>query len=293
MRHPALALDAELQRASSTSPTHRTRKTRNDNDNTKSSPVSVLTDASSASSGSPLTSGWLTPNHHQSTFTATVTTTVTKRVRFGGVHERVITQKPPSKSERKNLWYTAKEIRTIRTEICALNMSCGGSAAAAGRAPPAHLSEAAFDEIGNTWRGLEHVRQGALMLKLEHRRNFVQAFLYFSHELGVRDPGALSVFSSTNSKVDRQRAVQLATQDAMEACKIYYAFLKSEKLLQQERARAKAIAAAEQETRSAESGGGGSSKLWRRERRPGKSTPRHSDKRPFKTHVRNLTSLSL
>jgi hypothetical protein len=144
-----------------------------------------------------------------------------KMVRFDShVTEWIYRQKSPSKSERKLLWYSAKEIRATRTKICALNLSASTGKGAA-------LME--DFALRDSWRGLEHVRQGSLLLKLEHRQNFVKAFLYFHIELGVYDADALGVFSSTNSQLDRQRALDFGTQDAVDACKIYYDFLKSSK----------------------------------------------------------------
>ena len=318
--HLVLALDAELNRltAAPITSTKMTTPKKYSSRDASSSPVSVSTDVtawtdSSSSDGSvssidgPL-SFLQTPDHNKS---APIQKTK-KRVHFGVVRTRVIQQKPPTKAEKKNLWYNAKDVRTARTEIYALNIACGEMMADKRRhqqrtrdahpdsnAPaPLHplVIKAGFDEIHNTWRGLEHVRQGALMLKLEHRRNFVQAFLYFTHDLGVSDPGALSVFSSTNSKVDRQRAVRLAARDAMEACQIYYHLLKTENLLKeykddcaQMRRKPTTLPGVDHSAQQPY----GESKLWRRGRLPGTSTPRHtSDKRPFKAHLRDLTSHS-
>lgn len=312
-QHLALALDAELNRLTS-APIAKTTTPKK-----HSSPLSVLTDVTACTDSSASSVGSVSSIDGPPSFLRTPDNVKSapnqateKRVHFGVVRTRVIAQKPPTKAEKKNLWYNAKDVRTARTEIYALNIACGEMADEqryqqqqrkqdtqfennTKAAPHPLVVQAGFDEIHNTWRGLEHVRQGALMLKLEHRRNFVQAFLYFTHELGVSDPGALSVFSSTNSKVDRQRAVRLATRDAAEACQIYYHLLKSENLLQEhkndcaQRRRKAFISGADHPSDQQHA----ESKLWRRERRPGKSTPRHtSDKRPFKTQLRNLTSHS-
>lgn len=197
----------------------------------------------------------------------------TKRVRFGKVITRTYRQRTPTKAERKALWYSGREIRDMRTEICALNMS------AAAMDPHKRSQLAQAYESSDTWRGLEHVRDGSLLKKVEHRRNFVQAFLYFSQELGVSDPSALAVFSSTNSKNDRLRAIELAKQDAMDACQIYYSFLT------QENASREAQAAEEDGKRQNQTTPKG-----RRQRRQSRSTPRHhSEKKPLQAQVFNLT----
>lgn len=142
-----------------------------------------------------------------------------KQVRFGKIHKRTYQERTKSKSERKNLWYSGRDIRDMRTEICALNMSV------AAMAPDKRSLLIEAYESKESWRGLEHVKDGTLIQKVEHRRDFSQAFLYFSKELGISDPEALAVFSATNSKEDRARAVELAKQDATEACQIYYSLL--------------------------------------------------------------------
>lgn len=162
----------------------------------------------------------------------------------------------------------------MRTEICALNMS------AAALEPHRRSLLAEAYERNDTWRGLEHVREGSLLKKVEHRRNFVQAFLYFSKDLGVSDASALAVFSSTNSKNDRVRAMHLAKQDAKDACQIYYSFLTSEN-------ESREVQAARDDIK-------GSSKhstpKARRQRRQSRSTPRHNaEKKPLQAQVLNLT----
>ena len=126
-----------------------------------------------------------------------------------------------SKSDRKKLWYSRKEIRSTRAHICALNMATGAAAPRTGRS---HALVRSF-EATETWRGLEHVREGGLLLKSDRRSRFVKSFLFFHKDLGVTDAIALGVFAANKSQEDRQKALALGTQDALEACQIYYAFM--------------------------------------------------------------------
>jgi len=214
-----------------------------------------------------------------------------RRVHFGGVQEHRTAQKYPSKSEQKRLWYSSKEFKAIRTEIYALNISCGGlpsgtATDAASIVDPHKISllTAAFEKV-DTWRGLEHVRQGKLMNKLENRSHVVRSFLYFYRELGVCDPNALQVFSSAKTKADRHKAISLGSEDALEASKIYGDFLKSETIVREQTA----IATERDIFPCVGSGSNYSGKLWRREGRPGRKTSWSKEKLPIKIRVRNLT----
>lgn len=348
-QHRVQAVDADLSMVAT--PSHRINKANtvvvNNSSNSKSeqqqcnrnklsaSPVSVVTDLQESSSLhnaaalSPIAIRATPTIHHHDVKLQQ------RRVHFGGVYQRFCHhQKPRS---RKQLWYTSKEIRAFRVEIYALNLSCGGSIGAV----TSNKKGASYNssnikgqallvqkfEATDSWRGLEHVKVGQLMQKLEHRQKFVRSCLAFaaaassssSHNINEQQPlmimgrrsrtidhsEALAAFASQESRLDRERAIHLATQDALEACQDYYTFFKSEKEEQQYAAKGSADSVesdSQSTTSSTKTTTGGSyssssigSKLWGRERRREKSSPRHTkDKHPFKTQIiRNLTKLHL
>lgn len=196
-----------------------------------------------------------------------------RKIRFGTIHKRTYFHPKPSREEKGALWYSRREIKDMRTAIFALNMSC------ASLDPRGRAGLAEVYAQSDSWRGLEHVREGSLLRKVQHRKDFVKAFLYFSRELGVSNPNALAVFSSTNSKVDGAKAAEFAKQDALEACRIYYEFL----TLEQHTPEAKA---AELDGKRQKQ----STPKGRRQRRQSQSTPRHNaEKKPLQPQVLNLT----
>lgn len=197
----------------------------------------------------------------------------TRKIRFGSIHKRTYFQPKPSREEKSALWYSGKEIKDMRTAIFALNMSC------ASLNPRGRAGLVEVYAQSDSWRGLEHVREGSLLRKVRHRKDFSKAFLYFSRELGVSNPNALAVFSSTNSKVDAVKATEVAKEDALEACRIYYEFL----TLERNTPEAKAAERDGQRRKQ-------STPKGRRQRRQSQSTPRHhADKKPLQPQVLNLT----
>ncbi|CAB9510232.1 expressed unknown protein [Seminavis robusta] len=149
-------------------------------------------------------------NHSYSTATTATTTSTTtdsihhprkprKQVCFGYIMEHRYV-KPPTrtKAQRKALWYSSKEIKAMRVEICVQRK-----------------------------KQKKHLVNKEEKAKHERRRDFVRSFLYFCNDLGVSDPRALAVFAATNSLNDRQRALVLARSDAHDACRIYHDFIMS------------------------------------------------------------------
>lgn len=104
-----------------------------------------------------------------------------RAVRFDQA-DRVCVVRTPSKKERKEMYWSKKELKRIRIDLkCTLK-----SLAISGEGAKAHFH----------WRGLEHIRRGTMCVATNNHQAFVRSVLSmqkYHRQLGLQDDKAFTL----------------------------------------------------------------------------------------------------
>lgn len=128
-----------------------------------------------------------------------------KRVCFSDSPDLVVvdTEEPLTDEEKKNVWYSRKDIQSFRKQSYVLI---------------AATKNGWLDDTQNCVRGLERSIHFPPGMRRREKKRTIHSILHeqeYQKSVGLKDPNALRILSSACTQWERENALQLAAMDAL------------------------------------------------------------------------------